>query len=82
MKNVSNSQEELKLLISALLGLEWLGPHPESLDIPANIKFQQMKPGLTTDAMKNQMNAGLNKVYFKNQIKYILISSQKTNKIP
>ena len=88
--NVSISQAELKSLISTSLGLEWIRLQPESLDIPANITFQQMKPGLTTDAMKNQMNAGSNKAYFKNQIKRILTScfplclglSQKTNKIP
>jgi pimeloyl-ACP methyl ester carboxylesterase len=56
---VSISQEEMKSLSSASLGSGWIKLHPESLDIPENITtFQQMKPGLTPDAMKNQMNTG------------------------
>jgi pimeloyl-ACP methyl ester carboxylesterase len=59
LNNVSISQEEMKSLSSASLGSGWIKLHPESLDIPENITtFQQMKPGLTPDAMKNQMNTG------------------------
>jgi len=58
LNNVSISQEEMKSLTSASLGSGWVRLHPESLDIPTNITFQQMKPSLTPDAMKNQMNVG------------------------
>jgi pimeloyl-ACP methyl ester carboxylesterase len=58
LNNVSISQEERKSLVSASLGSGWIKLHPESLDIPTNITFQQMKPGLTPETMKNQMNVG------------------------
>src|SRR6478735_2948354 len=44
LNNVSISQEEFKELISASLGSGWIKLHPESLDIPANLTLQQMKP--------------------------------------
>ena len=58
LNNVSISQEEMKSLVSASLGSGWIKLHPESLDIPANITFQQMKPSLSPATMKNQMNVG------------------------
>jgi pimeloyl-ACP methyl ester carboxylesterase len=58
LNNVSISQEEMKSLVSASLGSGWIRLHPESVDIPTNITLQQMKPNLSPDAMKNQMNAG------------------------
>ncbi|MFZ0698473.1 MAG: alpha/beta hydrolase, partial [Nitrososphaeraceae archaeon] len=59
LNNGSISQEEIKSLVSASLGSGWIRLHPESLDIPANITFQQMKPGLSQDAMNNQTNIAL-----------------------
>ena len=58
LNSVSISQEEMKSLVSASLGSGWIRLHPESVDIPANITLQQLKPSMTPDAMKNQMNTG------------------------
>ena len=58
LNNVPISQEEMKSLVTASLGEGWIRLHPESLDIPANMTFQQMKPGLPTDTMNNQNNVG------------------------
>ena len=58
LNNVPISQGEMKSLVSASLGLGWIRLHPESLSVPENITFHQMKPSLSPDAMKNQMNAG------------------------
>jgi pimeloyl-ACP methyl ester carboxylesterase len=58
LHNVSISKEEMKLLSAASLGSGWIKLHPESLNIPANITFQQMKPSLTPATMKNQMDIG------------------------
>jgi pimeloyl-ACP methyl ester carboxylesterase len=58
LSNVSISQEQMKSLVSASLGSGWVRLHPESLNVPENMTFHQMKPSLTPDAMKNQMNAG------------------------
>jgi pimeloyl-ACP methyl ester carboxylesterase len=58
LNNIPISQQEMKSLVSASLGSGWVRLHPESLNVPANTTFQQMKPSLTPDAMKNQMNAG------------------------
>ncbi len=56
LNNVSISREEMKSLVSASLGSGWMRLHPESVEnIP---DFQQAKPGLSPDAMKNQMNTG------------------------
>ena len=56
LNNVSTSQEEMKELISASLGSGWIRLHPESIEnIPT---LQQAKPGLSTEAMNNQMNVG------------------------
>jgi pimeloyl-ACP methyl ester carboxylesterase len=56
LNNVSISQDEMKSLVSASLGSGWIRLHPESVEnIP---DFQQAKPGLSPDAMKNQMNTG------------------------
>lgn len=48
----------MKSLVAASLGSGWIRLHPESLDIPANMTFQQMKPGLPPDTMNNQNNVG------------------------
>lgn len=48
----------MKSLVSASLGSGWVKLHPESIDIPENITLLQSKPGLSLDAMKNQMNVG------------------------
>ena len=58
LNNVPISQEEMKSLVTASLGSGWIRLHPESLDIPGNMTFQQMKPGLTPDTMNNQNNVG------------------------
>lgn len=58
LNNVPISQEEMKSLVSASLGEGWIRLHPESLDIPGNMTFQQMKPGLPPDTMNNQNNVG------------------------
>ena len=58
LNNVPISQEDMKSLVTASLGEGWIRLHPESLDIPANMTFQQMKPGLPTDTMNNQNNVG------------------------
>ncbi len=58
LNNVPISQEEMKSLSAASLGSGWIRLHPESLNIPANLTFQQMKPGLPPDTMKNQMDIG------------------------
>ena len=43
-------------LSSASLGSGWIKLHPESLDIPENMTFQQLRPGLTHETMNNQGN--------------------------
>jgi len=58
LNNVSISKEEIKSLVVASLGSGWIRLHPESVDIPENSTFQQMKPGLSQNAMNNQKNAG------------------------
>ena len=58
LNNISITAEEIKLLNSASLGSGWIKLHPESLDIPENMTFQQLKPGLTPETMKNQANLG------------------------
>ena len=58
LNNVPLSMEEMKPLVTASLGEGWIRLHPESLDIPANMTFQQMKPGLPTATMNNQNNIG------------------------
>ena len=57
LNNVSTSQDEMKALISASLGSGWIKLHPESIEnIPTDM--QQAKPGLSPEAMNNQMNVG------------------------
>jgi pimeloyl-ACP methyl ester carboxylesterase len=58
LNNISITAEEIKSLNSASLGSGWIKLHPESLDIPENMTFQQLKPGLTPETMKNQANLG------------------------
>jgi len=48
----------LKALITASLGSGWIKLHPESVDIPANLTLQQLKPGLPPETLNNQKNAG------------------------
>jgi pimeloyl-ACP methyl ester carboxylesterase len=57
LNNVSASQEEMKAFITASLGEGWIKLHPESIEnIPTDM--QQAKPGLSPEAMNNQMNVG------------------------
>ena len=56
--NVPISQQEMKSLINASLGPGWIKLHPESVDIPANLTFQQMKPSLPPETLNNQKNVG------------------------
>ena len=56
--NIPISQEEMKSLINASLGSGWIKLHPESVDIPANLTFQQMKPSLSPETLNNQSNVG------------------------
>jgi pimeloyl-ACP methyl ester carboxylesterase len=56
LNNVSISQDEMKELVTASLGSGWIKLHPESIEnIPT---LQQAKPGLSPEAMNNQMNVG------------------------
>ena len=48
----------MKSLVTASLGSGWIKLHPESVDIPANITFQQMKPSLSPETLNNQANIG------------------------
>ena len=57
LNNVSTSQEEMKEFITASLGEGWIKLHPESIEnIPTDLR--QTKPGLSPEAMNNQMNVG------------------------
>ena len=57
LNNVSTSQEEMKAFVTASLGSGWIKLHPESIEnIPTDM--QQAKPGLSPEAMNNQMNVG------------------------
>jgi pimeloyl-ACP methyl ester carboxylesterase len=58
LNNIPISQEEMKALVNASVGPGWIKLHPESLDLPTNMTFQQMKPSLSPETMNNQMNAG------------------------
>ena len=48
----------MKSLINASLGPGWIKLHPESVDIPANLTYQQMKPSLSPETLNNQKNVG------------------------
>src|SRR6478735_636931 len=54
LNNMPLSQDEMKSLVNASEGSGWIKLHPESLNLPENITFQQMKPGLSSEAMNNQ----------------------------
>ncbi len=54
LNNIPFSQDEMKSLVNASEGSGWIKLHPESLDLPENMTFQQMKPGLSSEAMSNQ----------------------------
>jgi pimeloyl-ACP methyl ester carboxylesterase len=55
LNNIPLSQDEMKSLVNASLGSGWIKLYPESVDIPDNItSLQQMKPGLSSEAMNNQ----------------------------
>jgi pimeloyl-ACP methyl ester carboxylesterase len=58
--NISLTAEDIKSLVTASLGSGWIKLHPESLEnIPANITtFQQLKPGVNPETLKNQANLG------------------------
>jgi pimeloyl-ACP methyl ester carboxylesterase len=57
LNNVSTSQEEMKAFVTASVGAGWIKLHPEVLEnIPTDL--QQVKPGLSPEAMNNQMNVG------------------------
>jgi pimeloyl-ACP methyl ester carboxylesterase len=57
LNNVSISQEEMKELVAASVGAGWIKLHPEVLEnIPTDL--QQVKPGLSPEAMNNQNNVG------------------------
>ena len=57
LNNVSASQEEMKEFVAASLGSGWIKLHPESIEnIPTDL--QQAKPGLSPEAMNNQINVG------------------------
>ena len=56
--NIPVSQQEMKSLINASLGSGWIKLHPESVDIPENLTFQQMKPSLSPETLNNQKNVG------------------------
>ena len=69
LNNVSISQEEMKELVAASLGSGWIKLHPEVLEnIPTDL--QQAKPGLSPEAMNNQMNVG--KEWEDNQLEWCL----------
>jgi pimeloyl-ACP methyl ester carboxylesterase len=57
LNNVSITQEEMKELVAASVGSGWVKLHPEVLEnIPTDM--QQVKPGVSPEAMNNQMNVG------------------------
>jgi len=58
LNQIPISKEEMKSLTIASLGSGWIRLHPESDNIPENITFQQMKPGLTLKVLNNQNNIG------------------------
>jgi pimeloyl-ACP methyl ester carboxylesterase len=54
LNNIPLSQDEMKSLVNASEGSGWIKQHPESLDLPESMTFQQMKPSLSSEAMNNQ----------------------------
>ena len=56
--NIPVSQNEMKSLVTASLGSGWIKLHPESVNIPENMTFQQMKPSASPEIINNQKNAG------------------------
>src|ERR671921_2072614 len=55
LNNIPLSQDEMKSLVNASEGSGWIKLHPESLDLPESMtSLQQMKPGLSSEAMNNQ----------------------------
>jgi pimeloyl-ACP methyl ester carboxylesterase len=56
--NESMTYEDFKSLVTASLGSGWIKLHPESADIPENMTLEAAKPGLSPEAINNQMNAG------------------------
>ena len=58
LNNISISQEEMKELVSASVGYGWIKLHPDVLEnIPTD--FQQLKPGLSPEAMNKQTNVAM-----------------------
>ena len=59
LNNIPLSQDEMKSLVNASEGSGWIKLHPESLDLPESMtSLQQMKPGLSSEAMNNQYKGG------------------------
>ena len=56
VNNIPTTADEMKQLVVASLGSEWIKLHPESLDIPEHMTLLQSKPGLTPETMNNQYN--------------------------
>jgi pimeloyl-ACP methyl ester carboxylesterase len=54
LNNIPLSKNEMKFLVNASQGSGWIKLHPELLDLPESMTFQQMKPGLSSEAMNNQ----------------------------
>ena len=58
VNNIPISQEEMKEVVSTTLGSGWIKLHPEFLEnLPTD--FQQLKPGLSPEAMNNQTNVAM-----------------------
>ena len=55
LNNIPVSQDEIKTLVNASLGSGWIKLHPESVDIPENMTLTAIKPGLSPEAMNNQI---------------------------
>ncbi|HET7148941.1 MAG TPA: alpha/beta hydrolase [Candidatus Nitrosopolaris sp.] len=58
LNHIPVSKEEMQSLMSASLGSGWIRLHPESVNAPENMTFQQLKPGLPPDVLNNQNNVG------------------------
>ena len=58
LNHIPVSKEEMKSLVIASLGAGWVKLHPESVNIPENMTFQQIKPGLPPVILNDQNNVG------------------------
>jgi pimeloyl-ACP methyl ester carboxylesterase len=59
LNNATISREEVKSLVTALLGSGWIKLHAESAEVPENMTLAAAKSGLSPEAMNNQNNLGL-----------------------